>query len=104
MSLNVLTIVNIESSGVIQYTKCSGVECETHVSPYDCSSIMHYRDDFFANGEGKTMTAKDPSTCDLSGYMTELTASDIELLKVVISLSFKGFINNCLENVLRWEW
>ena len=76
---------NIEDSAGAryQYSKCEGSECETHGSPYDCSSIMHYRDYFFkkAGATGPTMTAKDPATCSLSGYMTKLTASDITLLK-----------------------
>ena len=73
---------NIARNSWSQYDKCEGTECLTFGSPYDCSSIMHYRDYFFATGTGKTMTAKDPSTCSLSGYMTQLTAADITLLKV----------------------
>ena len=73
----------ITAEGESQYKKCTK-NCETHGSPYDCSSIMHYRDYFFNNGKGKTMTPKNPSTCDLSGYMTKLTAADITLLKVNI--------------------
>ena len=71
---------------IYQYSKCEGTECETHGSPYDCSSIMHYRDDSFkkAGATGPTMTAKNPATCNLSGYMTKLTAADITLLKVSI--------------------
>ena len=62
---------------------CEGPNCLTYGAPYDCQSIMHYRDYFFANsGTGKTMTAKDPSKCDLSGYMTKLTDADITLIKV----------------------
>ena len=72
----------ITESGKAQYSKCTS-NCETHDSPYDCQSIMHYRDYFFNNNNGKTMTPKDPKTCDLSGYMTKLTAADITLLKVL---------------------
>ena len=65
---------NIEDSAGAryQYSKCEGSECQTHGSPYDCSSIMHYRDYFFkkAGATGPTMTAKNPATCSLSGYMT----------------------------------
>ena len=75
---------NIEDSASAryQYSKCEGTECETHGSPYDCSSIMHYRDDAFkkAWARGPTMTAKNPATCNLSGYRTRLTDSDIGLL------------------------
>ena len=73
---------NITRSSWSQYSKCEGTECLTFGAPYDCSSIMHYRDYFFGNGNGKTMTPNDTRTCDLSGYMTQLTASDITLLKV----------------------
>ena len=72
----------ITDDGKSQYAKCTS-NCETHGSPYDCRSIMHYRDYFFNNGNGKTMTPKNPNTCDLSGYMTKLTASDITLMKVI---------------------
>ena len=77
----------IRDSSWSQYEKCEGTECLTFGSPYDCSSIMHYRDYFFATGSGKTMTAKDPSTCSLGGYMTRLTAADITLLKVIDELT-----------------
>merc|ERR1719312_2424316 len=73
---------NINPSGLSQYSKCRGDECTTLGTPYDCSSIMHYRDYFFKKpGAGPTMTAKNPRTCSLSGYMTKLTNSDILLLK-----------------------
>ena len=46
-------------------------------------SIMNYRDYFFkkAGATGPTMTAKNPATCDLSGYNKRLTNADITLLK-----------------------
>jgi len=72
---------NIQESGWSQYRKCEGEECLTFGSPYDCKSIMHYRDYFFNKNGGKTMTPKDPNNCDLSGYMTQLTAADVTLLK-----------------------
>ena len=43
---------------------------------------MHYRDYFFASGQGKTMTPKDANSCSLGGYMTRLTDADVTLLKV----------------------
>ena len=74
---------NIETGSWSQYEKCVGTQCQTFGTPYDCQSIMHYRDRFFGNGKGKTMSPKNPSNCDLGGYMTQLTASDITLLKVL---------------------
>ena len=45
-----------------------------------------FRDYFFKKpGAGPTMTAKNPGTCSLSGYMTKLTNSDILLLKVILN-------------------
>ena len=66
-----------------QYRKCKDTECETYKTPYDCMSIMHYRDYFFKKAwdTGPTMTAKNPATCNLSGANTRLTHSDITLLK-----------------------
>ena len=65
-----------------QYKKCEGSECETHGSPYDCSSIMHYLGSSFKKfwANGPTMTAKDPATCSLYGDRTKLTDSDKFLL------------------------
>ena len=79
--MNENNILN-DTFAIYQYSKCEGTECETHGSPYDCSSIMHYRDDSFkkAGATGPTMTAKNPATCNLSGYMTKLTNSDKNLL------------------------
>jgi len=72
---------NIYENAKGQYYKCTGNTCQTHKTDYDCSSIMHYSWDDFANGNGKTMTAKDANKCTLSRYNTKLTASDITLLK-----------------------
>ena len=54
---------------------------------------MHYRDYFFkkAGATGPTMTPKNPATCNLGGYMTKLTNSDITLLRVRREV-FKKFI------------
>ena len=80
---------NIQQSGWSQYKKCEGTECLTFGAPYDCDSIMHYRDYFFVKASGlKTMTAKDPSSCSLSGYNTQLTGPDITLLKVKFPSSY----------------
>jgi len=51
---------------------------------YDCSSIMHYRDYFFITSEaraagGKTMIAK-KANCDLGGYRSTLSVTDIAML------------------------
>ena len=83
---------NIEDSpgARYQYSKCEGAECQTHGSPYDCSSIMHYRDYFFKKpgATGPTMTAKNPATCSLSGYMTRFVYFAF-FLKFLFSLIVK---------------
>ena len=74
--------LNILPSSLPQYEKCTRY-CETHGSPYDCESIMHYRDWAFSVGHGrKTMTAKNPYSCDLSRAVTQMSNSDIKLLNV----------------------
>ena len=70
-----------------QYEKCTKY-CETHGFLYDCESIMHYRDTAFSNGAGKTMTAKNPYSCDLSRAVTQMSNSDIKLLNV----SFRKYL------------
>ena len=71
---------NINDMGKDQYKKCVGNTCQTYNTAYDCSSIMHYQDDAFANGNGRTMTAKDANKCKFA-YNTKLTTSDSTLLK-----------------------
>ena len=52
---------------------------------YDCQSIMHYHERSFSKDKEdysiKTMTAKDPQTCDLSASLDWLTPTDVSLLK-----------------------
>ena len=72
---------NINADAKSQYEKCAGNTCQTYNTEYDCSSIMHYGDTDFANGKGKTMTAKDANKCTVSKYNTKLTNSDLTLLK-----------------------
>jgi len=71
---------NINRGAWSQYDKCSKY-CETHGTSYDCASIMHYRDWAFQTWPGKkTMTPKDPFSCDLSRPVTRMSNSDIKLL------------------------
>ena len=79
---------NIEDSAGAryQYSKCEGAECQTHGSPYDCSSIMHYTDWAFkidGVGVGPTMTPKNAETCSLGDYGIRLTDNDVTLLRVI---------------------
>jgi len=82
---------NIEDEYQDQYETCKGGwTCDTHDVPYDCMSIMHYRDDFFSNGKGNgsTMTAKDPNKCDLHSDNDWMTPNDIALVKKFYNCSF----------------
>ena len=56
-----------------QYSICE--KCDDLKVPYDCMSVMHYRDIF-----ERYMVAKDKSTCDLKSKNRILTKSDIELM------------------------
>jgi len=64
-----------------QYYMCS--TCDAKGTPYDCMSIMHYRDWGFAATTGvPTMVAKDPETCDVKSTNRWLRWSDIDLLNI----------------------
>ena len=73
----------ITAGGQAQYKKCSA--CLTHGTPYDCMSVMHYRDWGFAQG-GPTMLPRS-STCDLKTATNKLTRADIDLLNAMYSCS-----------------
>merc|ERR1719347_770593 len=63
-----------------QYRSCP--TCLTYSTPYDCMSIMHYRD-YFCKKDGtteKTMVATGKIPCNLNSANTVLTGSDKELL------------------------
>jgi hypothetical protein len=76
-----------------QYKICP--TCLTHDTPYDCSSVMHYRDYFFqrrlADGDDRdggptmTMNPQNPNTCELHNYILQLSSSDKELLNKMYS-------------------
>jgi len=83
---------NIEddSSARYQFRKCHN--CKELNTPYDCSSIMHYKPWAFSiygrgscnkkNTSGCTITAKSASCKNqLFGSHTKLTAADIQLIK-----------------------
>jgi len=81
---------NINSGSHSQYEACieaNDFSCSRYNhygTPYDCMSIMHYRDYFFITPEaarngGKTMVAKKPG-CDLSSPASVLSNADIEIL------------------------
>merc|ERR1719431_1215074 len=86
---------NINTQGQAQYKQCLAREDKTcdhanyndYNTPYDCMSIMHYRDTFFitpaAQRAGqKTMRGR-RAGCDLSSRNSRLTAADKEVLRKV---------------------
>lgn len=79
----------ITASGQSQYTKCS--TCVTHGTPYDCMSVMHYRDWGFSLG-GPTMLPR-RSTCDLKTATNKLTKADIDLLNAMYSCTTDVAVN-----------
>ena len=93
---------NIEKASHRQYERCSGPECVTYGTAYDCESIMHYRDWAFKTKDGgKTMTAINYGDCNLSDYPTKLSHSDVTLLKVTfIDYADSNVDMMSLENVL----
>ena len=77
------------------FHRCQGRYCKTYDVGYDCNSIMHYSDTQFltqdARNKGlKSMTAKNPSTCDLhtDKLTTGLKESDVTLIKVIAKTVF----------------
>ena len=71
----------ITAGGKAQYKKCS--DCPMHGTPYDCMSVMHYRDWGFSLG-GPTMLPR-RATCDLKTATNKLTKADIDLLNAMYS-------------------
>lgn len=81
---------NIAKEGHSQYTPClaqNNTKCSRYNdygTPYDCMSIMHYRDNYFLTEEawkngGKSMKPIKKG-CDLSADNFELTNSDVSLM------------------------
>jgi len=51
--------------------------------PYDCQSIMHYKEDAFAKRRGvPTITARDPESCNLTCPSFRPTQADVDLLRI----------------------
>lgn len=72
----------IQPSGRSQFDMCT--KCELHGTPYDCRSIMHYRDwAFQINRNQPVMVAKNPSRCDVSSPAHYLTAADNQLINAI---------------------
>jgi len=72
---------SIIPEGQVQYTKCP--TCLTYDTPYDCMSLMHYRDSFFSKNYTVAPTmipAPGNTNCDLKSPASVLTSADKELL------------------------
>jgi len=72
---------NIQPSGWFNYKKCT--KCKTHGTPYDCSSIMHYRDWAFSVNRRPTMVAKNKATCDVSKTIYYLSNADVKMINAI---------------------
>ena len=88
----------ISASGQSQYRICS--TCNVHGTPYDCMSVMHYRDWAFSLG-GSTMLPR-KQTCDLKTATNKLTKTDIDLLNAMYSCK-TGELEKILRNVKNRE-
>jgi len=76
---------NIQEEGLSQYSICRS--CKTYHIPYNCMSIMHYRDYDFAIRRGaKTMIPLSPN-CDLSSRIQEIPETDFQLLRKMYKCS-----------------
>jgi len=94
LKINVGNIVG-GSGAQAQFTRCDS--CQTTNTAYDCMSIMHYRAYFFARGpcspsnpSGCSMTALNPSTCDLFTANSVMTKTDIDVLNNIYGCSGGG--------------
>jgi len=73
----------ITAQGQYQYKKCDA--CNVHNTPYDCMSVMHYRDWAFSRaGKGDTMLPR-RRNCDLKTATNKFTKTDAELLNRMYS-------------------
>merc|ERR1740128_160253 len=74
--------INKTDTAVHQYKECN--HCTTYGVPYDCMSIMHYRDYYFSINNRKTMVPVDKnSDCDLNSNNNKLTQSDKDLINIM---------------------
>jgi len=70
---------NIQEKALSQYSICRS--CKIYGIPYNCMSIMHYRDHGFAIRRGlKTMIPRSPN-CDLTSRIREIPETDFQLLR-----------------------
>lgn len=79
---------NIQPNHTSNYEKCDEPDCSTFNTSYNCQSVMHYRDFLFRKTEPEyqnkfTMTAKDPSTCNLKTGGYEVLQYDYDLIKAM---------------------
>jgi len=70
---------NIARGYWFNYMKCD--DCEAHGIPYDCMSIMHYRNGLLAKWPWLPTMKALYSDCDLWSANNEMTKADVDLLK-----------------------
>ncbi|XP_033837344.1 meprin A subunit beta-like [Periophthalmus magnuspinnatus] len=80
--------VTIEFQNIIKryesnFEKQSEKYSTTHGVPYDYMSVMHYGPNAFSNGNGSTITTKDPAFQDIIGQRLEMSPSDVKELNLL---------------------
>merc|ERR1719378_944498 len=75
---------NVKNASLSQFKTCENYD--THGIPFDCMSIMNYKDKDFSNGNGLTMTARNKAICDLKSPKQHLTQTDIDLVNKIYNL------------------
>uniref|UniRef100_A0A3B3ZK03 Metalloendopeptidase n=1 Tax=Periophthalmus magnuspinnatus TaxID=409849 RepID=A0A3B3ZK03_9GOBI len=84
--------VTIEFQNIIKryennFEKQSEKYSTTHGVPYDYMSVMHYGPNAFSNGNGSTITTKDPAFQDIIGQRLEMSPSDVKELNLLYKCS-----------------
>ncbi|KAK7886881.1 hypothetical protein WMY93_026502 [Mugilogobius chulae] len=74
---------NIEKGYKNNFVKTSEEYSTTNGVPYDFMSVMHYGPYAFSNGNGTTITTKDPAFQDIIGQRLEMSPSDVKELNLL---------------------
>ncbi|XP_055019439.1 meprin A subunit beta-like, partial [Boleophthalmus pectinirostris] len=80
--------VTIQFQNIIEgyetnFEKQSEKYTTSHGVPYDYMSVMHYGPFAFSNGNGSTITTKDPAFQDIIGQRLEMSSSDVKELNLL---------------------
>jgi len=90
---------NIDERYLVHYQPSNNTDYyNTYNIPYDCSSIMHYRNKHWAKADGlDTMKAIHPEKCDLNTPNREMSKYDIQFVQAMYNCT-KGIPNSAWVN------